>query len=75
MRFCDKEILITNETKWYFFQHNNVHLHPSTSIIYIYILHDGLIAQSVRASEWNSVVMGSNPTQAKFLELLQRILW
>ena len=27
----------------------------------------GLIAQSVRASEWNSVVVGSNPTQANFL--------
>ena len=27
----------------------------------------GLIAQSVRASEQNSVVMGSNPTQANFL--------
>ena len=26
-----------------------------------------LIAQSVRASEWNSVVVGSNPTQANFL--------
>ena len=25
----------------------------------------GLIAQSVRASEWNSVIVGSNPTQAK----------
>ena len=27
----------------------------------------GLIAQSVRASERNSVVVGSNPTQANFL--------
>ena len=27
----------------------------------------GLIAQSVRASEWNSVVVGSNQTQANFL--------
>ena len=26
----------------------------------------GLVAQSVRASEWNSVVVGSNPTQANF---------
>ena len=34
----------------------------------------GLIAQSVRASEWNSMVVGSNPTQANFLQLLQRIL-
>ena len=33
----------------------------------------GLIAQSVRASERNSVVVGSNPTQANFLLLLQRI--
>ena len=33
-----------------------------------------LIAQSVRASERNSVVMGSNPTQAKFLWLLQKII-
>ena len=30
----------------------------------------GLIVQSVRASKRNSVVVGSNPTQAKFLELL-----
>ena len=34
----------------------------------------GLIAQSVRASERNSVVVGSNPTQVNFLWLLQRIL-
>ena len=27
----------------------------------------GLVAQSVRASEWNSVVLGSNPSQANFL--------
>ena len=27
----------------------------------------GLIAQSVRASEQDSVVVGSNPTQANFL--------
>ena len=27
----------------------------------------GLIAQSVRESERNSVVVGSNPTQANFL--------
>ena len=33
----------------------------------------GLIAQSVRVSERNSVVVGSNPTQANFLKLLQRI--
>ena len=31
-------------------------------------------AQSVRASERNSLVMGSNPTQANFLWLLQIIL-
>ena len=39
------------------------------TIIYIYItiyIYD-LIAQSVRASERNSVGMGSNPTQANFL--------
>ena len=35
--------------------------------IYIYIYTHGLIAQSVRASERNSVVVGSNPTQANFL--------
>ena len=35
--------------------------------IYVYICMFGLIAQSVRASEWNSVVVGSNPTQANFL--------
>ena len=34
----------------------------------------GLIAQSVRVSERNLVVVGSNPTQANFLYLLQRIL-
>ena len=34
----------------------------------------GLIAQSVRASEWNSVVAGSNPSQVNFLQLLLRIL-
>ena len=33
----------------------------------------GLIAQSVRASKRNSVFVGSNPSQANFLELLQRI--
>ena len=30
----------------------------------------GLISQSVRMPEWNSVVVGSNPTQANFLKLL-----
>ena len=34
----------------------------------------GLIAQSVRASKRNSVVVGSNSTQANVLYLLQRIL-
>ena len=34
----------------------------------------GLIAQSVRAAECNSVVVGSNPTKANFLYLLRRIL-
>ena len=34
--------------------------------VYIYITH-GLIAQSVRSSERNSVVVGSNPTQVNFL--------
>ena len=34
----------------------------------------GLIAQFVRESERNSVVVGSNPTQANFLYLLQRFL-
>ena len=33
----------------------------------------GLIAQSVRSSERNSVVVGSNPTQANSLDLLQII--
>ena len=33
-----------------------------------------LIGQSVRASESNSVVLGSNPTQVNFLQLLQRVL-
>ena len=33
----------------------------------------GLIAQLVRASERNSMVVGSNPTQTNFLELLQQI--
>ena len=33
----------------------------------------GLVAQSVRASERNSVVVGSNPTQANFQHLIQRI--
>ena len=33
-----------------------------------------LITQSVRASEWNSVVVGSNLTQANFLKLFQRVL-
>ena len=37
------------------------------------IAHD-LIAQSVRVSEENSVVMGSNLTDANFLQLLQIIL-
>ena len=32
-----------------------------------YIIYYGLIAQSVRASERNSVVVGSSPTQANFL--------
>ena len=32
----------------------------------------GLIAQSVRAAEQNSVGVGSNPTQANFLKLLLR---
>ena len=40
-------------------------------IIFVYILcvyiYHGLIAQSDRASERNSVVVGSNPTQANFL--------
>ena len=39
-----------------------------------YELTHGLMAQSVKASEWNSVVVGSNPTQVNFLQLLQRIL-
>ena len=30
-------------------------------------LYHGLIAQLVRASEWTSVVMGSNPIQADIL--------
>ena len=34
----------------------------------------GLLSQSVRASEWNSVFMGSNPTQANILQLLQIFL-
>ena len=34
----------------------------------------GLKAQSVRASERNSLVVGSNPIQASFLQLFQRIL-
>ena len=34
----------------------------------------GLIAQSVRAPERNSVVAGSNPTQANFLQLPQKFL-
>ena len=34
----------------------------------------GLIAQSVKASERNSVVVGSNPTLANFLWLLLKIL-
>ena len=33
----------------------------------------GLVAQSVRAWERNSLVVGLNPTQANFQELLQRI--
>ena len=44
-----------------------------THIAYIYTIYD-LIAQSVRASERNSVAVGSNPTQANFLQLLQIIL-
>ena len=32
------------------------------------------LTESVRASERNSVVVGSNPTQASFLQLLQIIL-
>ena len=32
----------------------------------------GLIVQSVRWSEWNSLVMGPNPTQANFLDELQK---
>ena len=35
--------------------------------------HD-LIAQSVRMSERNSVIVGSNPTEANFLQLLLKIL-
>ena len=35
---------------------------------------DGLRASSVRASEGNSVAAGSNPTQANFLCLLQKIM-
>ena len=43
--------------------------------MYIYSLYIySLLAQSVRASERNSVVMGSNPTQANFLQLLLKIL-
>ena len=34
----------------------------------------GLIAELVRASEWNSVVVGSNSALANFLQLLQGIL-
>ena len=33
-----------------------------------------MVAQSVRASERNSVVLGSNPTQADFLQLLLKII-
>ena len=33
----------------------------------------GLIPQSVRVSERNSVIVGSNPTQANFLQLLLKI--
>ena len=33
----------------------------------------GLIAQSVKVSQWNSVVVGSNPSQADSLWLLLRI--
>ena len=35
---------------------------------------DELIAESLRASERNSVVLGSDPTQANFLKLLLKIL-
>ena len=35
--------------------------------IYIYISNHGLIAQSVRVSEWNFVVVGSRPTRANIL--------
>ena len=35
---------------------------------------DSLVPQSVRESERNSVVVGSNPTQANFLELLLKSL-
>ena len=37
---------------------------------YIYILEH--LNGMVRASEWNSVVMGSNPTQVNFIWLLQK---
>ena len=43
-----------------------IYIYMIYKYIYIYITH-GLIAQSVRASERNSVVVGSNPTQANFL--------
>ena len=44
--------------------------------IYIYIANSthGLIAQSVRAPERTSVVVGSNPTVTNFLWLLLRIV-
>ena len=42
-------------------------------VIDVYMIYT-LIAQSVRAFEQNSVVVGSNLTQANFLELFQIIL-
>ena len=41
--------------------------------IYIYVC-NVLITQSTLASERNSVVVGSDPTQTKFLQLLLKIL-
>ena len=35
---------------------------------------DRSVGQSIRASERNSVVVGSNPAQANFLWLLQKII-
>ena len=68
---------VKGNIRWYIFCLGSV---PTIYWVY-YILYTlsassahGLIAQLVRASKRNSLLMSSNPTQANFLQLLLRIL-